>query len=312
MAPASKPSPEGIHRGLKRIEEMGFKVVIGDCVRKSRRHGFLAASDEERADELNGMFRRDDVDAIFCSQGGYGSLRILELIDYGAIQDHPKIILGMSDITSLLLAVHKMTGMVTFHGPSICGPRLSPFSRDAISNTVMCGKDMPRLENPLDGPFIHTVNEGKAEGELIGGNLNLIVATIGTRYEIETAGKLFFFEVPQLRPWQIDRHLVHLRLASKMQTATGFVAGEMVVSNPHERALGEFGLSYPGEILSHHFSSTVEEVINENLSQYPRPAIYGLCCGHGSNQVVVPLGAKATLDASEGRLELSELPIASG
>ena len=310
VAPASKPSADGITKGIRRIQEMGFKVVLGDCVRKTSRQGFLAAPDKERAEEMNQMFRRDDINAIFCSQGGYGAIRILDSIDYERVRDSPKILMGMSDITSLLLAIHKMTGMITFHGPSICGQEFTPYSRESIVKTLSGESDL-ELKNPPDGPFIHTVNGGTAEGELTGGNLNLIAATIGTEYEIDTAGKLFFFEAPQLRPWQIDRHLIHLKLANKMQMVSGFIAGEMVSSNPNERALGEFGLQYPREILGHHFSSSVEEVVGENLLQYNRPAVYGLCCGHGRNQTVVPIGAKAVLDASKGTLVLSEPPTAN-
>ncbi|MDA4128872.1 MAG: LD-carboxypeptidase [Thaumarchaeota archaeon] len=307
--PSSKPPNFMIGPGVQRLKRMGFNVVLGKTVRQTTRQGFLSGTDKVRAEEINTMFKDEKIDALLCARGGYGSIRILPYLDYDVIREHPKIIMGMSDITSLLLGIHAKTGLVTFHGPGSLGSltgEFTPYTDQAIMKALMSTEPIGEVTNPPDGPFVQTVVEGTAVGELTGGNLNLVVATLGTPYEIDTKGRIFFFEIPGVRAWQIDRHLVHLEQAGKLPAAVGFVAGECVQSDPYERAVGEYWLSYPGAILDHHLSSTVEEVINERLSKLGKPAEYGLVCGHGRHKTVMPIGVRAELRASEGILNITE------
>jgi muramoyltetrapeptide carboxypeptidase len=160
------------------------------------------------------------------------------------------------------------------------------------------------MKNPPDGPYIQTIEDGTAEGEITGGNLDLIVATLSTEYEIETKEKIFFFEAAGHRTWELDRILVHLELSGKLGEAAGFVAGQMLLCDPVDRAMMEL-MPYlvrmdPKEVMDHQFSSTVEEVLQERLSRFRVPAIYGLCCGHTEDQSVIPIGVRATLDGTEG------------
>ena len=305
VAPASKPSPTAIAMGVERLKKMGFNVVLGDCVKKTLRRGYLAASDEERARELNDMFANEKIDGILCARGGYGCLRILPLLDYDSIRDHPKILMGMSDIVSALLAIYKKTGLVTFHGPWVLAPVMTKYTQDELLRALTSTDPMGKVPSPAEGPFIQTIREGKAEGQLMGGNLDLVAASLGTEYEIDLKGKLFFFEAASHRVWEIDRHLTHLSLAGKLGTAAGFIAGPMKAVEPHERAAQELslGLTEPPDFS---FSSSVEEMLHERLSQFAVPSIYGICCGHTENQTVLPIGVRASLNSTEGALTITE------
>lgn len=311
-APASKPTPGAIAVGVERLRRLGFKVVLGKCSKRTLREGYLAASDKERADELNGMFRDENVDAIICACGGYGCLRLLEHLDYDLIRSHPKIFMGMSDIVSALLAIHKMTGLVTFHGPGALSTTMTPYTEESLVRTITSTDPIGEVRNPSHGPLIQTISEGRVEGDLTGGNLDLLLATLATKYEIDMNGKIFFFEAAGHRTWEIDRFLTHLELTGKLRSAVGFVAGTMKDCDPSARAALEYPINYAATGRSDFsFSSTVEEVLHERLTRFGVPAIYGLCCGHTEDQTVLPIGVRAILDGTEGNLQIVE-PALSG
>lgn len=311
-APASKPNSAGIALGVERLKRLGFKVVLGKCSKRTLREGYLAASDIERAEELNSMFRDENIEAIICACGGYGCLRLLELLDYELIRDHPKIFMGMSDIVSALLAIHKMTGLVTFHGPGVLSTTMTPYTEESLVRSLTSTDPIGEVRNPSHGPQIQTISEGKAEGKLTGGNLDLLIATLATKYEIDMKGRIFFFEASTHRTWEIDRFLTHLELTGKLRSAVGFVAGVMKNCDPSERALLEQPVNYLGTGRpDFSFSSTVEEVLQERLARLSVPAIYGLCCGHSDDKIVLPIGVKAILDGTEGKLQLVESALTS-
>ncbi len=307
-APASKPTPAGIAVGVERLRRLGFKVVLGKCSKRTLRDRYLAAPDRERADELNGMFEDENIDAIICAGGGYGCIRILEDLDYDLIREHPKIFMGMSDIVSALLAIHKMTGLVTFHGPGVLSTTMTPYTKEVFVKSLTSIEPIGEVHNPTHGPQIQTITDGKAEGELTGGNLDLLIATLATKYEIDMNGRIFFFEAAGHRTWEIDRFLTHLELTGKMRQAIGFVAGPMMMCNPAERAHLEQPApgAHADAFLDFSFSSTVEEVLQERLMRFNVPAIYGLCCGHTADQAVLPIGVRAVLDGTEGSLRIVE------
>ena len=151
-APASKPSPAAIALGAERLRKMGFKVVLGDCVKRTLRQGYLAAPDEERAKESNGMFADEKIDGIICARGGYGCLRLLPLLDYDLIREHPKIFMGMSDIVSALLAIHKKTGLVTFHGPWAMAPVMTRYTQDELFRALTSTEPLAKVPSPEKGP----------------------------------------------------------------------------------------------------------------------------------------------------------------
>lgn len=294
VAPASTESDSSaLSKGISKLRELGFNVSLGDCVGKLRTWGYLSGTDRERAQELNEAFADPHVDAIFCVRGGYGTPRILPHLDYDVIRSNPKIFLGYSDITTLHIAINQKSDLVTFHGPMIAseiGPEFTGYTEKAFLQALTKPEPLEEITNPADGPVIKTINEGKASGPLVGGNLSLMVTTLGTPYEIDTKDKILFLEDVDDPPYVIDRNLTHLWLANKLDGAAGIIVGEIVKCEPRE----------PGPSL------TLWEVLKDRIGSTGKPAIYGICCGHGMQHLTLPLGVEASLDATEGRLSIIE------
>ncbi len=302
VSPSGFSEPFGLGQAIGYLKELGFKVVLGECTRNLTRHGFTAGKDDLRAKELTAMFGNDKVDAIFCSRGGYGAMRILDLVDFDVIRDNPKIFMGYSDITTLHVAIHQRTGLVTFHGPSIEGyagdnpERDPPTGKENIDRALaMLSKAEPwgRLDNPPRGMLLRTVVPGKAKGRTIGGNLSMLTHTLGTEDSVRTDGRLLFIEDVYVSEYDIDRLLTHMLLARKLQKAAGIVFGQ--VSSFTKRDL-------PGPSL--------EEVIQDRIGPLDGvPSFTGLCCGHGSMKLVVPEGVRASMDATDPSLTIEESPL---
>jgi muramoyltetrapeptide carboxypeptidase len=295
IAPASSDldHPYDLSNGLAKLRKLGFRVTLGNCVRRLRILGYLSGTDQERAEEMNEAFRDDEIDAVFCVTGGYGTPRMLPYLDYDLIKSKPKIFLGYSDITALHVALSRKSDIVTFHGPMIMselGSELTQYTEKWLLRAVTSTEPLGEIANPIDGPIIRTINDGKASGKLVGGNISLIAATLGTPYEIDTKDKLLFIEDVDDPPYLIDRNLTHLLLANKLQDAAGIIVGEIVRSKPKENGA----------------SLTVWDVLKDRIGSSGKPAIYGLCCGHGKDHVTLPVGVEARLDATEGRLWVVE------
>ena len=302
VSPSSFSEPFGLGQGVNYLRGLGYKVVLGECTRNLTRTGFLSGKDEARARELMSMFADDDVDAIFCSRGGYGAMRILPYLDFGVVRDNPKIFMGYSDITTLHVALHQRTGLVTFHGPSLEGyaggspERDPPLGKDNIDRALrMLSKAEPWgvLENPPDGMLLRTIVPGKAKGPIIGGNLSMITHTLGTEDSIQTDGKILFLEEVFVSEYDIERLLTHLHLAGKLRKVRGIVFGQ--VSKFHKR-------EEP--------TPSLEEVLQDRIGIMDKvPSFTGLCCGHGRMKLVIPEGVSATIDASEPALTIVESPL---
>jgi len=289
VAPASpEEDPSSLNKNLVKLRELGFNVSLGQCVRKLRTLGYLAGTDEERAKELNDAFRDDKVDAIFCVTGGYGTSRILPSLDYDLIKSNPKIFLGYSDITTLHIAMHQKSDLITFHGPLLTS-EFTDYTLTWLLRTLKDPEPLGELTNPSDGPIIKTINEGKASGKLVGGNLTLMACTLGTPYEIDTKNKILFLEDTQEPPYRIDRYLTHLWLGHKLQDAAGIVVGEFTKYEPTQTP-----------------SLTLWDVLKDRIGGSGKPAIYGLCCGHGKHHLTIPSGVEARLDATERRIWVEE------
>jgi len=293
VSPSGCPHSINIQRAIHRFREMGFKVWTDDIVRRTTRWGYLAGTDRERAESVNNAFRSPDVDAVFCTTGGYGAQRILPFLDYDAIRDNPKILVGYSDITALHHAIPLRTGLVTFHGPTAgsVGGEFPEYSRKHLFRAIASDELIEEITNPVDGPIIKTVTGGRVTGELVGGNGSIISSLMGTPYELDMEGKVFFIENTRERPpWYVDRELTQLRLANKLQRCSGIIYGENLRTEPQDATLGQ----------------TMEEVIRDRVSDLGIPAIYDLCCGHGMYQCTLPIGVRATLDATNGKLIIEE------
>jgi muramoyltetrapeptide carboxypeptidase len=290
-------SPDEIATALRTAEYFGLKVKMGANVRK--RHGYLGGSIAERAADVNAMFADPEVKAIFAIRGGYGSAQILPALDYEAIARHPKIFQGYSDITAMHLAIHQRTGLVTFHGPVM----LSGFSNYTIEHfrrALFETKPVGAVTNPIESNPLrpnHTlraVRGGVATGPIVAGNLTLISTTMGTPYEIDTRGKILCLEDVGEEPYAMDRMLTQLRLAGKLDAAAGIVFGECARCTPREFRPG--------------FDSTFSlgEIVDDILGGLKIPVLAGLTFGHTADQLTLPLGCRATLDADKGTLTIEE------
>lgn len=296
VAPASPlDNKSDLIRGVKTLEEWGYQVVVGKHVNK--KHEYLAGTDEERASDLNEMFADDAIDAIVVTQGGYGSARTIRYLDFDLIRDHPKIFVGYSDITSLHLALQKFTGLVSFHGPGMAGfnPEfLTEYRKESFLKALTEPQPIGEIRLADDKKWINVINEGKVRGEIVGGNLTLICSSLGTPYEIDTDGKILFFEELDTEPWIIDHMLSHLYNAGKLQRAAGIVIGECVDCVPFKHNPG-FPVTF-----------SLEDVLEQYLMPLEIPVMYGLPLGHTPDLATIPLGVEALLDATNRKLIIEE------
>jgi muramoyltetrapeptide carboxypeptidase len=283
IAPASPPNKKNLEKGIEFLKGLGLKVKVGKSVEKT--YGYLAGTDQERLEDLHTMFLDSEVKAIFCACGGYGTARMAENIEYDMIKANPKIFWGYSDITFLHTAIRQETGLVTFHGPMLA-------SDIGKEDTLPLSKEgFRQLFEPTEVVYterispLETLVEGVASGELVGGNLSLIVSTLGTPYEIDTKGKLLFIEDVNEEPRSVDRMLNQLKMAGKLDEVNGIVIGDFCDCSSKRE------LSLP-----------LEEVISHYVRSANKPALKGFLMGHCNPHVSIPLGVQATLNTHEKRL----------
>jgi muramoyltetrapeptide carboxypeptidase len=278
-----------------RVRALGLEPKFGRHVRGRR--GFLSGTDDERLEDLHAMFADPGVAAVFALQGGYGTPRLLDRIDYGLVRKNPKILLGYSDITGLHLAIGRRAGLVTFHGPNMIGS-LPPRTLELLKKALFVPEPLGEVTNPeeadpLNTEFpLRTVSPGTARGRMVGGNLTLVSATMGTPFEIETKDRILLLEDTGEAPYRIDRMLVQLKLAGKLQQAAGIVFGTCTDCGP-SRSSFELSLS-------------LSEVLDEMLGSLGKPVLAGILFGHTKEKAIIPLGVEAELDAGAKRLTIAE------
>lgn len=280
-----------LEQSLDALRRWGFGVKLASVLTGERR-GYLAGSDEARAESLNALIRDPEVAAIICLRGGYGSLRLLDRIDYAAMRDTPKIFLGFSDITALHVAFAQRSGVVTFHGPTLFGlapPGGHAFNQEHCWKALMVPEPLGTLPADPSNPYVWTIGEGRGEGDLVGGCLTLLCATLGTPYEIDTAGKILVIEDVGCAPYQIDMMFTQLTLAGKLQAAAGIVIGRAADIEPDTRR-------------GYHPSLSLDDVLQDHLAGLGIPVLYGLAIGHHGYQVTLPLGARARVDSADRSL----------
>ena len=275
VAPASSFSHEGFLAGCDRLRQMGYEPVYSQNI--FERDIYFAGSVERRAHEFHEFWRREDIAALICVRGGYGSNYLLEKLDYGLIASHPKILLGCSDVTSLLTAMHDRTRLIGFHGPMVAKD-IADGTFDQLSwNNSLTG--ITEWDVPANG--VEVLRPGTARGKLYGGCLSMLVASLGTPFEIQTDDAILFIEDIGEKPFRIDRMLSQLRLAGKLDGVRGFVFGEMLDCAPPK------GETY-----------TLQQVIMRVLAPFNMPVIYGLKSGHvSSGNITLPIGVQAELEA---------------
>ena len=292
IAPASNIKREMLEAGCESLRRLGYQPFYLDSILE--RDVYFAGSAERRGRELDEMFTRDDVRAIVCARGGYGTNYLLDNLNLAKIKAHPKILVGYSDITTLLTNILDSTGLVTFHGPMV--------TKDFAHSD---GVDLSSWKAALTGISEWTLNFGlesgakplllgSAEGILYGGCLSMLVASLGTPYEIHTGGTILFIEDVAAKPYQIDRMLMQLKLAGKFQGVHGIVFGEMLDCRQNQNKDQSYSL---------------EEVVLRVIGDLGVPVAYGLRSGHVSRgNITLPFGVRAALNLSErgGSLRIQE------
>jgi len=288
---------DDLTRAQELCRALDYEPVLGQNAYK--RYGYLAGTDDERLSDLNAAFQDPAIDAVWCIRGGYGSLRLLDRVDFAAIARRPKALIGFSDITTLLNAVTRCTGVVTFHGP-VARAAMPGFSRRHFSRVLTVPQPAARLDR-LDSPEqvpasqgrIVTLTGGTAEGPLIGGNLTLLHCLVGTPYFPEFDGALLFLEDVGEDLYRVDRILAHFRTLGILRHLAGAIIGRFTQM---DRATSDGALGF-------------DEVLTTYFGPLGIPVAYGFPIGHIEAQWTLPLGVRARLDANAGDLELLEAAV---
>jgi muramoyltetrapeptide carboxypeptidase len=286
VAPASNIKQDALLAGGEGLRRLGYNPVYLDSI--LQQDLYFAGSVQRRIQELETMFQREDVRAILCARGGYGCSYLVDGLNLDIIRRHPKIFVGYSDVTSLLTLLSDEAGLVVFHGPMA--------TKDFIAEA---GVDLPSWEAALTGQASWPITDsaarglvpGTAEGIFYGGCLPMLTATLGTRHEIQTQGTILFLEDIASKPFQIDRMLMHLKLARKFEGVSGIVFGEMndCVQHPQQ-------------------GYTLEEVVLRIVGSLGVPVAFGLRSGHVVRRnITLPIGVRASLVVSGATAQLEFL-----
>lgn len=271
----SPPVKERIEPAIRWIKSLGLDVEIGKSVYE--KHGYLCGKDEVRAEDLNSMFADKDIRGIFIIRGGYGCSRILNLIDYDNIRRNPKILAGYSDVTALHIAINQRCNMTTFHTPMVCTEfykEVDYYTLESFKKNIFKESFSEKIENPEGYGEFKSLVDGKACGEIIGGNLSIVASLIGTPYEIDTKDKILFLEDIDEPPYKIDRMLMQLKLANKFKDACGVILG-----------------SWSGcKCSDSNRSLTLEQVFDEIIVPENKPTIMNVACGHSLPTMSIPMG----------------------
>lgn len=269
ISPAGPVDRAELKTGLEILESSGFGVRVAPHVYD--RSDYLAGGDEARLEDLHSMFQAQEIRAIFCARGGYGSLRLLDKIDYDLIGENPKIIVGYSDISALLMAIHVRTGLITYHGPMVreLGAK-DQGNWDALFQLLSSG--LP-LQLGLKGAA--SLIPGKATGPLVGGNLSLVCHLLGTPYMPSLEGCILFLEEKGEPVYRVDRMLTHLRLTGQPDRLSGLIAGRF-------EKCGRM--------------SVIDGLLMDMFSDLDIPIATGLPIGHGPKNLALPIGLRAELD----------------
>lgn len=298
IAPGSGVGRTSFEKAINTIKKLGFTPHYTKNLRVNK--SFLGGTDQQRVDDIHYMFSNTKVKGILCIRGGYGSNRLLPMIDYKIISANPKVFMGYSDITALLYGIYSQTGLVCFHGP-VGISSFNKLATNIFTKEIIKGKNQIIIKRPaewaekLDPAYsLIKIKAGVAQGKLVGGNLSVLVALIGTPYDIDFSDKIVFLEEIGEKPYKIDRMLTQLVQSGKLSKAKGL-------------ALGVFkACDYTPEDESYDTSLSLQEVLKDRLSDLQIPVIYGLPFGHIQDNATIPFGIKAELDVGKSRLTIIE------
>lgn len=296
IAPSSGLAEDQIQRAIDNMTSLGLVPKLGKHAKAA--NGFLAGTDAERVADIHWAFEDKTIDAVWCLRGGYGLTRILRQIDYELIRRNPKLVIGYSDITALLIAVHHKAGLVTAHGPASAST-FSEYNQAHLKATLF-DAETPHVakvapENAAStNPLFKTevIKPGVARGALIGGNLSLVSAMAGTPFALQNIkSKILFLEDVGEKPYRVDRMLTQLIESIDLRHLAGIALG---IFNDCEGPEG---------------SPTVMSVCRERLGNLNIPVVYGMSFGHIRDQFTLPLGVRAELDATNSTLTLLEAAV---
>jgi muramoyltetrapeptide carboxypeptidase len=300
VAPASAPpDPKAVDRVMAQVERLGFKPKLGRHTRA--RSGFLAGGDRERAADLMRMFTDRTIRGIFCLRGGYGTARLLDRLDYALIRRHPKVLAGHSDITALHCALATQARLVSFHAPmlneGLGSARFPTFSNHGFLRTVCEPEPAGSLCAGQNQATLSIVRRGVVEQRLVGGNLSVLVTTIGTPFQPRFRNRILFFEDVGEQPYRLDRLLTHLLNAGVLQQVAGVAVGmNRDCEDPKSGKTREYRQS-------------MADVLTERLRPLGVPVVVGLPFGHQPRNATLPVGVRARLDANRGDLVITEAAV---
>ncbi|MBL8003729.1 MAG: LD-carboxypeptidase [Candidatus Kapabacteria bacterium] len=295
-APAGASSVSDIQSGIDFFQSMGLKVVIGNTVKTGTYFGYLSAPDTIRATEFMNFVKDPSIDAIVCARGGYGVMRMLPYLDFDVIRDNPKIIMGFSDITALATAIFNNSGLVNFHGP-VASSSYNKFTVDSLKKSLFLNTEQPFEYTPYIEPTSVVLAQGTAEGRLVGGNLSMLVATMGTPYEIQTKDSILFMEEILEEPYRVDRMITQLLLGGKLDDCNGIIMGHFTKCEATSKSA-----SFKAQF-------SLREVLMDRFQHLSVPVLYGFPFGHILEKLTIPFGVKARISTEEKSLTLLESPV---
>lgn len=281
IAPCS-PLPSGrLMKCIETITALGYEAALGKSTLKSL-HGYLAGDDETRANDINKMFADPSIDAIFCIRGGYGSTRIMSLLDYQMIRQNPKIFIGYSDVTSFHLAFYQLAHLVTFHGPMVSSNMVDHFD-SFTKNSLFSALSMPKkliFENPIQFP-LQSLVPGKAHGRIIGGCLSLVAPSLNTFYQPDFRNTILFLEDVDESIPRCDKLMQQLKNSGVLSQVNGILLGNFTgCTNPND----------PNYSIFNFFCDFFQD--------YQKPVLWGVQSGHGKPMGTIPFGSICTFDTS--------------
>lgn len=297
ISPGSYAPDDAVQKAYLNLENLGLKVKPGKHLRAQR--GFTAGTDQQRLGDLHDAFADNEISAVWCVRGGYGCSRLLPFIDYGLIRQNPKILIGYSDITALIQAIHIETGLVCFHGP-VASATFTDYARGELvkvlmeaapTHTILVSEGQLEKKDAEYQPVI--IQSGRAQGVLSGGNLSLLAAMAGTPHAFDFTGKLVFIEEVGERPYRLDRMLTTLLQASNLHQAAGIALGVFADCQPKKEEL----------------SLSLMDTLRDRLGDLGIPVVYGLSFGHVSDNCTLPVGIAVSLDTYKRSITLLDVPV---
>jgi len=289
IAPASSFERRGLKRGIEKLRWWGFDPVVPRLTLKHSRRPpekERALRYREKAKEMVRMFRDPSIAAIFCAEAGYGTIALIPFLEQVDLSPYPKVLIGFSDITILLLYFHVRYGWITFHGPTVSQEiykGMPPATEIALQEAIT---RRTRLGDPY-GRDLEVINKGEAAGPVVGGNLTRMLRTLGTHFEIDTRDRILFIEEVDEGHIQIDGDLNHLRLAGKLDGVRGVVFSEMTGCMRGDKR-------------------AVKRYLRRYFRDAPYPVLFGFPSGHGVENITLPIGARARITSLPPRLVIEE------